>query len=490
MAFCVTHTPNPTQRRRRTRDNAVPLNANEMTWPSPRRLRSTPKRPPPMGRRTSPSRSPSPAPSPRVDRGRTRCLRLLPTGLALAVGVAVLTVAVQVPLRAPEPAAGYAEVRLADRVSEIDTTKLMSTRADGRKGVMYRDGRKDTAPGGWAQGLLNKFTRQALRNATHDADASRRRREGSDVPPGDCVRVSDDYLQVRDARFEAFAQRGPSGAMAAKALNSLTDGWAATLMHEMVVGCSASPEGAPSPESNPAQEDSDAAGMVTIWWALGDEGGTAQGAAFVPSADPTKPPELLEAVAPGDAILAVGRELSDTSAGPVPAVGAVPAVFWWYGMTLAPAPVGYRRSNADSHAVAVVPEQQGSQADIDPETARAAADAAETASALQPVLMPWPIISRARAPVYTEPGYTNIALPLVQQLDANTGSGLLRPTAEAVKRIVSTFEIERRAELAARTAGTFDSNPNFAVLKFEISAAAATAAAAVITKTRYGLTAD
>ena len=153
-------------------------------------------------------------------------------------------------------------------------------------------------------------------------------------------------------------------------------------------------------------------------------------------------------------------------------------------MTLAPAPVGYRRGNADSHAVAVVPEQQGSEADIDPETARAAADAAETASALQPVLMPWPIISRARAPAYTEPGYTNIALPLVQQLDANTGSGLLRPTAEAVKRIVSTFEIERRAELAARTAGTFNSNPNFAVLKFEICYCA------VITKTRYGLTAD
>lgn len=439
MAYCVARTPKPTQRRESTRDNAVALTANEMPWPSPRRLRSTPKRQPAPARRASPSRSPSPAPSLRAGRGRSKCTRLLPAGLVLVIAIAVLAVAARAPAEGEKTTASYAEVRLADRASEIDTTKLMSARADGRNGVMYLDGQKDTSASGWAQGLLNKFTRQVLRNATRDLDASRRRREASDVPPGGCIRISDDYLQVRDPRFEAFVRKGPSGAMAAKAMNTVANGWGATLMHEMVVGCSSSSDAAPPSATNEAK--SFAESSVTIWWALGDDKESTVGAATLPG-DGSESPMLLNTVKPGDAVLAIGRELSDKSVGPVPTVGTNPAVFWWYGMTLTPAPTYLHdgsHANANSDDSQTVLERPMS---VDLDAATAAAEAAESASALQPIVKPWPISNEPRP--YTEPEYTNAGLVLVQQFDQNADLTFLLPTAGTLKHRVSELNDHRR----------------------------------------------
>lgn len=441
MSFCVARTPNLTQHRRRTRDNTVALTANEMPWPSPRRLRSTPKKPPSAGaRRTSPSRSPSPAPSPRAGHARAQCTRLLPAGLVLVTAIAVFAVAAQTPSDADKTPVSYAEVRLVDRASEIDTTKLMSMRADGRKGVMYLDGQKDTAPSGWAQGLLNKYTRQVLRNATRDVDASRRRREGIDVPPGTCLRVSDDYLQIRDARFEAFVQRGPSGAMAAKAMNTLADGWAATLTHEMIVGCSSSLDNTARAARNTA--DNNAEGIVTIWWALGSDEEGSTGAARLPGSA-ADAPRVIDNVAPGDAILAIDRELFDTSAGPVSANGSNPSVFWWYGLTLTRAPsVQHREKSAVEKSEASQGITLEGQPSVDPEAAKAAAEAAALMSALQPILRPWPVSTGLRS--YTEPAYSNPAMVLVDKLDQNFDLNSILPTAATLQRVMSELSEHKR----------------------------------------------
>jgi hypothetical protein len=305
---------------------------------------------------------------------------------------------------------------------------------------MYLDGQKDTVASGWAQGLLNKYTRQVLRNATRDVDASRRRREGIDVPPGDCLRVSDDYLQVRDARFQAFVQRGPSGAMAAKAMNTLADGWAATLTHEMIVGCSSSP--GDSAQAATSNADNSAEGIVTIWWALGsdDEGST--GAAALPGIS-AETQRVIENVAPGDAILAIDRGLSDTSVGPVASNGVNPSVFWWYGLTLTRAPSVQR---GQKHALDKSEDEQGvaleGQQSVDPEAAKAAAQAAALLSALQPVLRPWPV-SRDLRP-YTEPAYSNPAMVLVNQLDHNSKLNAILPMAANMRHAMSELSKHKR----------------------------------------------
>lgn len=447
MSFCVTRTPKPTQQRRRTRDNAVALTAEEMPWPSPRRLRSTPKRPPAAAaRRTSPSRSPSPGPSPRTGHGRNQCARLLPAGLLLVTAIGVLAVATKPPGPAESETVSYAEVRLADRASEIDTTRLMSTRADGRKGVMYLNGQKDTAPSGWAQGLLNKYTRQVLRNATRDLDASRRRREGSDLPPGSCSRVGDDYLQVRDARFEAFVRRGPSGAMAAKAMDKVADGWTAMLTHEMIVGCSTSTDDAIQSAADKANDTAEEA--VTIWWALGNDEESNIGAARLPGSNSTEPARVINTVAPGDAIITLGRELSDASAGPVTPVGTNPSVFWWYGMTFVPSTSAERdQTHPIKHSEE--PKPVRSEASAAADAAAAAADAAESVSALQPIVRPWPISAAPRS--YTDPGYTNAGLVLVNQIDHKADLMSILPITEAVNRAVSELAEHRRVltELAS-----------------------------------------
>lgn len=436
MSFCVARTPNPTQQRRRTRDNSTALAASEMPWPSPRRMRSTPKiRPAAAARRTSPSRSPSPAPSPRAGHGRRQCTRLLPAGLALVTAVAVLAVGMQTPETAEKTPVSYADVRLVDWASQRDTIKLMSARADGRKGLMYLDGQKDTAPGGWAQGLLNKYTRQAMRNATRDVDATRRRREGRDVPPGGCLRVSDDYLQIRDARFEAFVHRGPSGAMAAKAMDTVADGWAATLTQEMIVGCSSSPdddnEQAATSSADTAEE------IVTIWWALGNNEESKTGAARLPGENSTEP-RRIDTVAPGDAILVRGRTLSDTSAGPVAANGADSSVFWWYGLTLSRVPSNEQMQVGEESADSQMLAREGQ----DPDAEAAAAEAADSISALHPRVSPWPTSTDPRS--YTEPGYKNQWIDVVDKLDhrADLLPNLL--TAETINRAVSELSEHKR----------------------------------------------
>ena len=426
-------TPQVTNRRKTTRDNSVPLSATEMgLWQSPKEaIRRTPFKKPAM-QRVSPSRSPSPAPSPRAGRGATRCTRALPTVLALIVGVAALTIATgDVTQRAAWQLPPLGEVRLVDRVAEIDTSKLMSGRDGGRAGVMYENGDKDTVASGCARDLLNKWTRAVLRNASRDVDHVRRVRESVAVPPGDCLRLGDDFLQVRDARFEAFSKTGPAGAMAAKVMNAQADGVGATLLHEVVVGCTGGLNGGSDAPEPAAEKD----GVVTIWWALGDDSDTSKGAAWLPSTAAGQPSQLLE-MASGDAVLVRGRGLSDLSVGPT-AAGAwssTTTVFWWYGMTLAPLPTGYRREqrilNAGLSAASATVDGAVTSVTVPADAAAAAAASAESTAALTPMLTPWPVASKTDRP-YTAQGYTNIALPLIQQMDSDAAD----PTTQTMRQM-------------------------------------------------------
>ena len=354
------------------------------------------------------------------------------------MAVAALAVGMQTPEAVNKTPVSYADVRLVDWASQRDTIKLMSARADGRKGVMYLDGQKDTAPSGWAQGLLNKYTRQAMRNASRDVDVMRRRREGTDVPPGACLRVSDDYLQIRDARFEAFVHRGPSGAMAAKAMDTVADGWAATLTQEMIVGCSSSVDDniIDNKQAATSSADNNAEEIVTIWWALGNDEESKTGAARLPGESSTKS-RRIDTVAPGDAILVRGRTLSDTSAGPVAANGADSSVFWWYGLTLSRIPnkqmeVGENSSGPQTRAL----EGQ------DPRAAAAAAEAADSISGLQPIIRPWPTSTDSHP--YAEPGYTNQWIDLVEKIDRRAERMPNLPTAETIIRAVSELSEHKR----------------------------------------------